>query len=82
MQKIDVAVVGLGGMGGPHVGAAKSSPHVNKIYGWEPNWDFTSKRAADMGIIGSRTYEEILNNPDIKLVYINFDISKQLFIQI
>ena len=33
MKKIDVAVLGLGGMGGTHVGAAKASKYVKNIYG-------------------------------------------------
>lgn len=37
MDKIDVAVIGLGGMGVTHVGAAKASPFVGKIYGYEPD---------------------------------------------
>ncbi len=34
--KIDVAVVGPGKMGAAHVKAAVDSPHINKIYGYEP----------------------------------------------
>ncbi len=34
--KIDAAVLGLGKMGGAHVKAAKDSPHVDRIYGYEP----------------------------------------------
>jgi predicted dehydrogenase len=67
--QIDVAVLGLGGMGGTHVGAAKESPYVNKIYGYEPDQARREARAAELGIIPA-TLEEIMANPDIRLVYI------------
>ncbi len=69
IPKIDVAVLGLGGMGETHVKAAKSSPYVNRIYGHEPNRMYCEKRAAELEIIPA-TETEIYTNPEIRLVYI------------
>ena len=69
IPKIDVAVLGLGGMGETHVKAAKSSPYVNRIYGYEPNRMYCEKRAAELEIIPA-TETEIYTNPEIRLVYI------------
>ena len=69
MEKFDVAVLGLGGMGKTHVGAAKSSPHVNKIYGYEPDPERRAQRASELGIIAA-DLPEILANPEIKFVSI------------
>ena len=59
MEKINIAVLGLGGMGGTHVGAAKESPYVDKIYGYEPDPERRELRAKELGIIPA-TLEEIL----------------------
>ncbi len=67
--QIDVAVLGLGAMGGTHVGAAKESPYVNHIYGYEPDETRRTARAAELGVIPA-TLEEIMDNPAIRLVYI------------
>ncbi len=69
MNKFDVAVIGLGGMGGTHVGAAKASPHVGKIYGFEPDPSRLAQRSKELGVIGAGL-DEITKNPAIKLVYI------------
>lgn len=69
MQKINVAVIGLGGMGKTHVDAAKSSPFVDRIYGFEPDEQRRNTRAAELGIIPA-TMEEIMGNSSISLVYI------------
>ena len=69
MNKIDVAVIGLGAMGGTHVGAAKKSPYVNKIYGYEPEPARLELRAKELGVIAA-DINEIMKNPDIKLIYI------------
>ncbi len=68
VNKFDVAVLGLGGMGRTHIGAAISSPHVGRIYGFDPAQEQCEK-AESMGVI-IQSQEEILSNPDIKLVYI------------
>ncbi|MDD2479902.1 MAG: Gfo/Idh/MocA family oxidoreductase [Victivallaceae bacterium] len=67
--QIDVAVLGLGGMGGTHVGAAKESPYVRDIYGYEPETERRNARCKELEIIPA-TLAEIMNNSSIKLVYI------------
>ena len=69
MEKFDVAVLGLGGMGKTHAEAAKKSPYVDKIYGYEPDQTRREERAKEIGIIPA-TLEEIMNNPAIKFVSI------------
>ena len=69
MEKINIAVLGLGGMGGTHVGAAKASPYVDKIYGYEPDPVRREARAKELDIIPA-TLEEILADPSIKMVSI------------
>ena len=69
-NKIDVAVLGLGGMGGTHVGAAKASPYVRNIYGYEPDQARAALRGRELGISATSDLASIMNNPEIKLVYI------------
>jgi predicted dehydrogenase len=68
--KFDVAVLGLGGMGGTHVVAAKESPYVGKIYGYEPDPQRAELRGKELGVIATSNLDSVLNNPEIKLVYI------------
>lgn len=67
---IDVAVLGLGGMGGTHVRAAKASPFVRKIYGYEPDPERAALRGRELEIEATSDLSAILNNPEIKLVFI------------
>ncbi|MDD3704255.1 MAG: Gfo/Idh/MocA family oxidoreductase [Victivallaceae bacterium] len=67
--QIDVAVLGLGNMGKTHVGAAKESPYVNRIYGYEPDETFRKSRSAELDVI-PESLENIIGNPAIRLVYI------------
>lgn len=69
MKKIDVAVLGIGGMGGTHSRAAKASPYVDRIFGYDVTPERTKARSAEIGIIPA-SLEEILNNPSVKLVTI------------
>ena len=69
MEKINLAVLGLGGMGGTHTQAAKASPYVDKIYGYEPDPVRREARAKELDIIPA-TLEEILADPTIKMVSI------------
>ena len=69
-KQIDVAILGLGGMGGTHVGAAKASPNVNKIYGYEPESERAALRGKELDIEATSDLDSLLNNPEIKLVYI------------
>jgi predicted dehydrogenase len=69
-EQMDVAVIGLGGMGGTHVGAAKASPYINKIYGYEPDPERAALRGKELEVEATADLDSILNNPAIKLVYI------------
>lgn len=39
MKKINTAILGLGDMGATHVKAAKDSPYIASIIGYEPDGD-------------------------------------------
>ena len=67
---MDVAVLGLGAMGGTHVGAAKVSPYIRNIYGYEPDPARAAIRGKELGISATSDLASIMNNPEIKLVYI------------
>lgn len=69
-KKIDVAVLGLGAMGETHVGAGKVSPYVRNIYGYEPDAARTALRGQELGIKATSELDSILNDPEIKLVFI------------
>jgi len=69
-KKIDVAVLGLGGMGATHVGAAKASTNVRNIYGYEPDPARAAQRGEELGIQATSNLDSLLNNPEIKLVTI------------
>ena len=70
MEKIGVAVLGLGAMGATHVVAAKASPHVNSVLGYEPDKERAETRGRDLAIRTTSNLDEILGNPSIALVYI------------
>ena len=67
-NKFDAAVIGLGGMGRTHIGAALESPYINRVFGFDPCPE-QQKKAEAMGV-KIAGLEEIMNNPGIKLVYI------------
>ena len=69
-KKIDVAILGLGAMGETHVGAAKASPYVGDIYGYEPESARAALRGQELGVKATSDLDSILNNPEIKLIYI------------
>ena len=69
-NEIDVAVIGLGGMGGTHVEAVKESPYVGKIYGYEPEPLRAAMRGKELDVISTSNLDSILDNPEVKLVYI------------
>jgi len=69
-KKIDVAVLGLGGMGTTHVGATKASPYVNRIIGYEPDADRAVLRSKELEIETTSNLNDIINDPEIKLIYI------------
>lgn len=70
MKKINVAVLGLGGMGGTHVKAAKASPWVDKITGYEPFPEKAKKRGEELGIAITTDLDIIFKDKSIALVYI------------
>ncbi len=69
-NKIAVAVLGLGGMGGTHVRAAKASPYVNRIIGYEPDAERAALRGKELEVEYTNNLNKILDDPAIKLIYI------------
>lgn len=69
MEKINAAVLGLGGMGATHVEAAKDSPYVGKVYGYEPDPERRKQRAKELGIQPA-DLPEILNDPSVRFISI------------
>ncbi len=69
MEKINAAVLGLGGMGKTHVEAAKESPYVGKGYGYEPDPERRAQRAKELGIEPA-DLPEILNDPSVRFISI------------
>ena len=70
VNKIGAAILGLGGMGQVHVQAAKDSPYINKVVGYEPDESNALKRGHELGIAVTTKLEDILRDEDIKIVYI------------
>jgi predicted dehydrogenase len=70
MNRFDVAVLGLGQMGGTHIGAAKASPYVRNVYGYEPGQERAEMRGQELGVNATSDLALIMNNPEIKLVCI------------
>lgn len=70
MNRINVAVLGLGEMGATHVEAAKASPFVDKIIGYEPQPERAQLRGKELGIGVVSDLERILQDESIKLIYI------------
>jgi predicted dehydrogenase len=70
VNKIGAAILGLGGMGQVHVQAAKDSPYINKVVGYEPDESNALKRWHELGIAVTTKLEDILRDEDIKVVYI------------
>ena len=70
VNQIKCAVIGLGGMGGTHVEAAKESPYIKDIIGYEPDASRAKKRGHELSIPATNDFDAILNDKEIKLVYI------------
>ena len=70
MSKINVAILGLGVMGETHVNAAKESPFVEKITGYEPDAQRALLRGKDLNIETVNDINKILHDESIKLIYI------------
>ena len=69
-KKIKAAVLGLGNMGKTHVEAAKDSLWVSGVIGYEPDKERAEARGKELGIKTTSDLNEILNDPDIRLVTI------------
>ncbi|MBL4700523.1 MAG: Gfo/Idh/MocA family oxidoreductase [Phycisphaeraceae bacterium] len=69
-KTIAAAVLGINGMGATHVQAAKDSPWINRVMGYEPTSELASKYSIDRDIPATHHINKILNDPQIKLVYI------------
>jgi len=67
---MNVAVLGLGVMGGSHAAAVKESPYVDKIFGYEPDDSRRMARCAELGIVPA-SLESIMEDSAIQLVYIS-----------
>ena len=67
MEKMNAAVLGIGGMGATHAEAARKSPYIDKIYGYEPDIERRNKRCEEIGIIPA-SLEEILADESIKFL--------------
>lgn len=70
MNKINVAVLGLGEMGETHVKAAQESPYVDKIIGYEPDVDRALLRGRELNIDAVSNLDTILNDDSVKLNFI------------
>jgi len=70
MDKMHVAILGLGAMGGTHLEAARESPFIEKISGYEPDAERASQRGKELGIKATSNIDEILQDKSIKLIYI------------
>ncbi len=70
MSKINVAILGLGEMGATHVKAAKESPFVDRITGYEPAAERAALRGKELGIKADSNLDRILQDESIKLIYI------------
>ncbi|MFZ2657107.1 MAG: Gfo/Idh/MocA family oxidoreductase, partial [Victivallales bacterium] len=69
-NKIKAAVVGLGGMGREHVRAAKDSPWVKGVTGYDSNHRIAEKVAGETGISITSSLEKICEDRNIRIVYI------------
>jgi predicted dehydrogenase len=69
-SKIDVAVLGLGEMGATHVKAAKDSPLIQRVLGYEPVAARAIQRGKELSVPATSELDRILRDPEIKLVYI------------
>lgn len=69
-KKIGVAILGMGGMGGCHLQAARASSLVNKVIGYEPDVAVAEKKAVALKIETTAEISKIMDDPSIHLVCI------------
>jgi predicted dehydrogenase len=68
MEKIDIAVLGMGKMGLTHVKAALASPFVRKVYGYDPDGAVCASRGKELNIETTNDLTAIMNNSQIRLL--------------
>ena len=61
VKKINVAVLGLGDMGATHVKAAKDSPCIASVVGYEPDRERARQRGKKLGIKATNDLKSILD---------------------
>lgn len=69
-ERLGAAVLGLGNMGRTHVLAAKESPYIGRIVGFDPDETCAAQRAPEWGIEATMDLDVILRDPSIQSVYI------------
>ncbi len=69
-SSIGAAVLGLGNMGATHVKAAKESPFIQHVVGYEPAAERAIQRGKELGLPATSDLDSILRDPEIKLIYI------------
>lgn len=67
---LGAAVLGLGRMGATHVAAAKASPFIRRVIGYEPSAETAAERGRELGIATTSNLDEILRDPTLQLIYI------------
>lgn len=71
MKKVNIAVVGVGGIGRSHLSAAAASPLTDRVYVCDTDEGIAASRAAEYGAAGVYTnYAEMLRNREIDGVII------------
>ncbi len=70
MNKINTAVLGIGGMGETHVKAAQASPWVDRVIGYEPLPERAALRGRELGIPATHDLASILRDPSIQIITI------------
>lgn len=68
--QIGAAILGLGNMGSTHVDAAKASPYVDRVVGYEPESGCAQLRGREMGVEATSDLDGIMNDPAIDLICI------------
>lgn len=80
---IGMAVLGLGSMGKTHVEAGKTSSHVDRVFGYEPDSVYAARRGQELEIETTADLDSILENPKIHFVTIaaNNEVHAELAIR-
>lgn len=69
-HRIGAAVLGLGNMGKTHVTAAKESPFIHRVVGYDPVAITVATRAEEWGIATTSNIDRVLDDKSIRLIYI------------